>query len=177
LEPWFKEKALANQKAGGENKGSSILTEAQKVDVRAKIAEIAGVSVGNISKVKQLRRTAIPELLQALRNGEVSIHRAWKWSKESPEEQREALWRDQSESAIRRTIRNLFSRYRSKSSPTEPKAGDLVKLSSAVQSGKLGPVRVISVNIPGKAVFVTKELFRTLDAREELAFTCATNTR
>jgi hypothetical protein len=69
LEPWFKEKALANQHAGGENKGSSKLTEAERVDVTAKIAEAADVSVGNISKVKQLLRSAIPELLGALHLG------------------------------------------------------------------------------------------------------------
>src|SRR5664279_37234 len=97
LEPGLREKAISNQRAGGQNKGSSILTEAEKVDVRAKIAEAAHLSVGTISKVNQLLMTATPELLQALRNGEVRIDRAWKWSKKSPEEQREALWRFQSE--------------------------------------------------------------------------------
>jgi hypothetical protein len=38
LEPGFREKALSNQRAGGQNKGSSKLTEAERVDVRAKIA-------------------------------------------------------------------------------------------------------------------------------------------
>jgi hypothetical protein len=177
LESWFQEKARSNQRVGGETKGRSILTEADRVEVRAKIAEAADVSVGNISKVKQLQRTAIPEVLQALANGEVSIDRVWKWSKESPEEQREALWRFQSERGIRKTIRNLFPPNRSKNSRNEPEVCDLIKLSSAVQSGKLGPIRVVSINLPGKAVFVTEELFRTLEPQEELALTCATNNR
>ncbi len=53
----------------------------------------------------------------------------------------------------------------------------LIKLMSALQLGKVGSVRVISINIPGKAIFVTEELLRTLEAQEELALTCATNTR
>ena len=168
LEPALREKALSNQRVGGQNKGSSILTEAEKVDVRAKIAEAAHLSVGTISKVNQLL-TAIPELLQALRNGEVRIDRAWKWSKKSPEEQREALCRYQSERGIRKTIRNLLSPYRPKSPPTAPEVGDLIKLLSALQSGKLDSVRVISINIPGKAIFVTAELLGTSESQEALA--------
>ena len=177
LESGLREKALSNQRAGGQNKGSSILTEAEKIDVRAKIAEAAHLSVGTISKVNQLLMTAIPELLQALRNGEVRIDRAYKWSKKSPEEQREALWRYQSERGIHKTIRNLLSPYRSKSLPTAPEVGDVIKLLSALQSGKLSSVRVISINVPGKAIFVTEDVTRTLDSQEELALTCATNNR
>ena len=76
LEPWFKEKARSNQRAGGQNKGSSKLTEAGRLDVRSEIAAAAGVSVGNVTKVKQLTITAHSELLQALRSREISIHRA-----------------------------------------------------------------------------------------------------
>jgi len=63
LEPFFKAKGRAKQQAGGQKKGSSILTEAERLDVRKEIARIAGVSVGNVTKVKQLTITACPELL------------------------------------------------------------------------------------------------------------------
>lgn len=178
LEPEFKEKARTNQRFGGHNKGSSKLTEVERLDVRSEIAAAAGVGVANVTKVKQLLATARPELLQELRNGEIRIHRAWQWSKTSPEEQREALWRYQSERGIRRTIRNLVSRLGPKGLPTVPDASDLIRLLPALQSGRLGSVRVVSINVPGKAVFVTEELFRTLAAhQEELALTCSTNNR
>ncbi len=119
--------------------------------------------------------TAIPELLEALRKGEVRIDRAYKWCKRSPEEQREALWRYQSERGIRKTIRDLLSPYRSKGPQTAPEVSGLTRLLCALQAGKLGPARVVSVNVPGKAIFVTEELFRTLESQEELALTCATN--
>ena len=54
LEPWLTEQARSHQKAGGENKGSSKLTEADRLDVRSRIAAVAGASTGNVTKVKQL---------------------------------------------------------------------------------------------------------------------------
>jgi hypothetical protein len=82
LEPWFREKARSNQQAGGHTKGSSNLTKAQRLDVRREMAAAAGVSTGNVAKAKQLTMTGRPELLEAVRSGEISIHRAWLWSKD-----------------------------------------------------------------------------------------------
>src|SRR5204863_5125060 len=107
LEPWLKNKARLNQQIGGQDKGSSKLTEAETVDVRSEIASVAGVSVGNVSKVKQLMLTLQPDLRQALLRGDISIHRAWGWSKETPQKQREALWIYLSKGAIRKTARAL----------------------------------------------------------------------
>jgi hypothetical protein len=171
----FKEKARANQQAGGQNKGSSNLTKAGRLDVRNEIARIAGVSVGNVTKVKQLTTNAHSDIIKALREKELSIHRAWLWSKLSPEVQLEKLWLNQSTKGIAQTVRHLLSPYLPKSSPTALNVGDLVKLGSALQSGKLGSVRLVSINVPGKIVLVTEELFRTLEAQEELGLTCATN--
>jgi len=169
LEPFLKEKARANQQVGGQNKGSSNLTEAGRLDVRKEIARIIGVSVGNVTKVKQLIPTAAPDIINALRGKEISIHRAWVWSKLSPEGQREELWQYRAKRGIRKTIRDLVSQYRSKSSPTMPDMGDLLKLLSAVQSGKLGPIRVVSINVPGNFVFVSDELLRAVGTQKELA--------
>jgi len=63
LEPFLKSKGRAKQQAGGQNKGSSILTEAERFDVRKEIARIAGVSVGNVTKVKQLTTTAHSDIM------------------------------------------------------------------------------------------------------------------
>jgi len=176
LEPFLKAKGRAKQQVGGQNKGSSNLTEAERLDVRKEIARIAGVSVGNITKVKQLMTSAHSDIIKALREKELSIHRAWSWSKLSPEEQREKLWLNQSKRGIAKTIRHLLSPYLPKKSPLVTKLDDLIKLVSALQSGRLGPVRVVSINVLGKAVFVTEELFRTLESQEE-PLICTTNTR
>jgi len=79
LEPWLKEQARLNQRTGGQNRGSSKLSEADRLDVRARIAAAAGAAAGNVSKVKHLLSVAKPAILQALREGEVSIHRASLW--------------------------------------------------------------------------------------------------
>ncbi len=79
LEPFLQGKARVNQRIGGQHKGSSNLTEAQKVDSRSELAAAAGVSVGNITKVKQLIEFAHPVIKQALKTDEISIHLAWQW--------------------------------------------------------------------------------------------------
>jgi len=53
-----------------------------------------------------------------------------------------------------------------KSSPLVAKLGDLTKLVSALQSGQLGSVRVVSIKVPGNFVFVAEELLRNLEAQE-----------
>lgn len=87
LEYPSKARALANQSAGGLNKASSILTEAERVDVRSRIAARAGASVGNVSKVQQLTTTAVPELLGALCSDEISINLGWLLSKKDAADQ------------------------------------------------------------------------------------------
>ena len=139
LEADFREKARSNQQAGGQNKGSSKLTEAERLDVRSKIAVAAGVSVGNVTKVKQLTTTAHSDLLQALRGGEISIHRASLWCKDSPERQREELRSYYSERGIKKTIRTLVSRHRSKSSPRASDLGNPAKQLAALEP-KLGVI-------------------------------------
>jgi len=178
LEAGFKEKAQSNQQAGGQNKGSSKLTEAERVDVRKQIAAAAGVSVGNVSKVKQLQVTAHPELLQVLRSGEISIHRAWRWSKAAPEKQQEELRLYQSEMGTKKTIRLLVSRHRSKGLPTVSDLGNLAKQLSALEA-KLGPITVAVVKASGRTVFLTEELAQALrlGSQQELPLTCPPNSR
>jgi len=79
----FKGKALQHQHAGGKSKGSSKLTEAQKVEVRKELAAAAGVSVGTLSHALEVLKNGDQEIVRALCNGEIKIDRAWKWSKES----------------------------------------------------------------------------------------------
>jgi hypothetical protein len=173
LEPELREKARSNQQDGGKDKGSSKLTEAERLDVRSEVAAAAGVSVENVSKVKQLMVTAAPQILQALRNGEVSIHRAWTWCKEAPDAQQEKLWLYQSQRGVKKTIHRLVSRHRPKGSRTEPGLSDLVKGLSALEAGKPGPITVQRIRAPGMAVFLSDELYGVLGLREESTLTCA----
>jgi len=116
LEPWFREKARANQSAGGIEKASSKLTEDRRLDCRKQIAEAAGVSTGNVTKVKQILQSGVArEVIEALRSGEISIHRAWLLSKLSVREQEEALGNRRTKNRSTARIRMLLSKQVPKS--------------------------------------------------------------
>jgi hypothetical protein len=75
-EPYFQSKALANQIAGGKHKGLASLPKAQHIDVREKIADLAGVCSRTVSNVKTILKRAHPSLVEALHNGTITTNRA-----------------------------------------------------------------------------------------------------
>ena len=80
LAPSLQEAARTNQRIGGQSKGSSNLTEAQKIDARSKTAATAGVSSGNVAKAEKVSKSAAPSVRDALKSSEIRIHKAWQWS-------------------------------------------------------------------------------------------------
>jgi hypothetical protein len=168
LEPWLHQKARLNQKAGGLKKGSSTLAKAARVDVRSEIASAAGVSTGNVTKVKQLVQTASPDLLQALRLGEVSIHRGWQWSKEAPHKQRQRLFQRQGEIGVRKTIRQLVSQHRPKETPSVLAIGDLLRFLREVDEDDADLVHIVVVEAPGNFIFITQEMCQGITPQREL---------
>ena len=66
LEPNLQQRALDNMRAGGKYKGSTNLSEADRIDVREKIAKRAGTGTGNVGKVKAILRSAHPNIIAAL---------------------------------------------------------------------------------------------------------------
>jgi hypothetical protein len=127
LEPWFKERAKSNQRLGGQMKAASNLTQAERIDVRSEIAAAAGVSVGNVTKVKQLLARSSPELIDALRDGQIRIHKAWEWSKVSRDEQLDRLQQFRGERGITATINLLIARHRSQTNPEPSGLRNLLK--------------------------------------------------
>lgn len=76
LEPYLQRRALDNMRDGGRYKGSANLPNPQRIDVRRKIAEVAGVGARNVSNVKIILAAAHPRLLPALANGTLTINKA-----------------------------------------------------------------------------------------------------
>ena len=134
------------------------LTTTSHPDVRRDIARVAGVSTGNVTKVKQILKGAIPEVLESLQRGEVRIHLAWGWRLLSPAHQRAALWQHRHRRDIDHTVRRLVAQQ------TKPQrgpqaidmAGHILKCLTAYVSQGLP---VIVVDIPGRAVVITRELY------------------
>jgi hypothetical protein len=130
LEPFLHEAAQANQRIGGQHKGSSNLTEAQRVDVRSQLATAAGVSSGTITKVKQLTESAHPRIKQALNAEEVSIHKAWTWCRLSAQQQLEKFEEYLSRKGVNQTSARLIQKHVARQWPNQlflPSLGDLLK--------------------------------------------------
>ncbi len=169
LEPWLKARARSNQQVGGQLKGSSTLTKADKLDVRSEIASAASVSVGNVSKVKHLISVARSELLEALREGEVSIHRASVWLRD-PDKQLDQLTLSRSLSGITRKIASLLRRH-PLPSPRSDGQLELQRVEKALAS--LDPERRVSVlvsaiQIPGEVLLLSTGLLKALERQGEL---------
>ena len=170
LEPWFRKKALANQKAGGENKGSSKLTEGEGLDIRSEVARAAGVSTGNVTKVKQIMKTPNSKLQEALRAGQISIHKAWQWRQLSPERQIKELELYLSQKGTNRVIRQLIKRHVAKGSPiptNQPNLGDVLKCRPLHESGELASISVVVIDAPENIAFLTKGALRILGSLKE----------
>jgi len=163
LESIFQEKARSNQRTGGQHKGSSNLTKADKVDVRREIASVAGVSVGNVSKVKHLVSVAHIELQEALHSGEISIHRAWLWSQSAVAEQKEALREYRAERGIKKTIRQLVSQHRAKKAPAQARLDHVASQLAAMPPDQVNSVKVDVIRNAGKAIYLTEELAFSLN--------------
>jgi len=167
FESSYRERALLNQRIGGKEKALSNLTKADRVEVRREIAAIAQVSVGNVTKVKQLMVTAQAELLQALSSGEISIHWAWKCSSESPESQRSAVRRYRQEKGVNKAIRDLMSRHERRGRSPAPDLRSLARRLLLFEADNGHSVNVLVLGCPGKAVFVTEELLMDLPPYQE----------
>jgi hypothetical protein len=164
LEPMFRERAASNRSRGGREKGSSTLTEADHVDVRAEVAKAAGVAVGNVSKVKKLISASCPELLEALREGEVSIHRAAGWI-DSGQNPKDLLRLHRSGRGIRREIRLLVARHQSSTAPMGERL-DVERIAKAIadmEPDQRKRVAVGELADPGLALVVSSALLRALE--------------
>jgi hypothetical protein len=166
LEPHFQEKALMNQQAGGQGKGLSKLTRDQRVDTRREIARLAGVSSGNVRKVKNILANACTSLLQAVRIEEVSINLADKWCLETEEQQKEQLRLMRIERGINRKARNLIAAHLARVSPSRQDR-QVIKLSDLIGLlNDIGPVEVEIVDAPGRTILVTTGLIHSLTSRQ-----------
>ena len=108
LEPNLQQRALDNMRAGGKFKGSTNLAEADRIDVREKIAKRAGTGTGNVGKVNAILLRAHPNIIAALQNGLLSIHRAWLWTKLPRLQQRLEFARYEEEHTQRKILHELL---------------------------------------------------------------------
>jgi hypothetical protein len=136
--------------------------------VRKDIASVAGVSTGNVTKVKQLVDPVIPAIRERLLRGDVSIHQAWQWRTLSDKEQRDALWAHLNRRDLKATIRQLVRNHTKSPTPS-----DQVDIALTVVRGlaTFDPtdLTVAVVDVPGRAVVVTRACYEELRRRTDAA--------
>jgi hypothetical protein len=167
LEPWFKARAGGDQQLGGQKKGSSNLSEADRLDVRREIAAAAGVSTGNVSKVKQLASAAHPQLLEALRAGEVSIHKASVWLQKL-DKQLDALGIYQNRRSIKNTVNALLRAHYDVEPSEHLDAPHIAVALARLGSKQSDSILVAEIRVPGVVLLVSTALRQALTSQGEL---------
>ena len=161
LKPVLRERARGNQQTRSGGQLLSTLTEGRGIEVRQEIASLAQVSTGNVTKVAQTLSSACPELLAALHQGEVSIHRAHQWSKLTPRKQRDILVEWSNRKDIRQTAQRMVSRHKSKAvAPLT--AADLLRRLAVATDQDLGGIDLHIIKHPGKHLLASQELVDSL---------------
>ncbi len=161
LEPHYRANPPARTQARGARTGSSNLTKADRKDVRAEIARAAEVSAGNVTKVKQLVKTAIPAVRESLRQGELSIHRAWLWRELPAKQQRQAVWEHQNRKDVNHTIRRLIRDQ----TRIQPVGSAEDQLRDALGGLIPDETAVVVADLPGNAVVFTQQCCEQLLSR------------
>jgi hypothetical protein len=167
LEHGLKHRAHANQRHGGLRKGSSNLTEAERLDVRSEIAAAAGVSTGNVNKVKQILTDARPELILALRTSEVSIHRAWCWLKE-PDRQAEHLDLFRDRCGITKTVNALLRAHHNQGQQGPFDPGRLANALAGLDSKRREGLLIAEIKVPGEVLLLSPALCQALTQQGKL---------
>ena len=170
LEPFLKETARANQQWGGQNKGSSSLTEAQTVNVRSKIAADADVSAGTLEKVRGILNSADRKIWEATKAAEISIHKACQWSQLPAHQQVKELEKYRSCKGTNRTSRRLIQRHVARLAPTQLvpwSLGDVLKPFGPNKSPALDSIVVAQIDAPGKIAYFTRDAMLALRWTEE----------
>lgn len=166
LEPHFQRGANENMRDGGRYKGMANLPNLQHVDVRRRIAEIAGVGARNVSNVKIILNSAHPRLLTALDNGAVTINKAMALCKLPLANQFEAFTQMIEERVVDKVIRlTLAGKNQQERSPD---AASILAAFQLCESRHPGSVVVTRGRSGRTAISVSNELLNKIDQQREL---------
>jgi hypothetical protein len=126
--------------------------------VRSKISSETGVSAGNLTKVKHLRTEAHPRVEQALRDGVISIHKAWCLSHLPRLRQVRELEDHQTQKGVNKTSCQLIRKHVATLSLLSSPAATLAKLlspSTEKLTAALDSIAVAEIDFPGKIAYFT----------------------
>jgi hypothetical protein len=93
---------------------------------------------GNVSKVKAILRSAHPNIITALQNGVLSIHRAWLWSKLPKLQQRVEFARYEEE----RTQRKILHEFLPKPASVSLDLAQLIEALQRLEARQPGSIAI-----------------------------------
>jgi hypothetical protein len=163
LEPNLQQRARDNMSAGGKYKGSTNLSEADRIDARPRIAQRAGTGVGNVSKVNAILRSAHPNIITALQNGLLSIHRAWLWSKLPKLQQRVEFARYEEE----RTQRKILHEFLPKPASVSLDPAQVIEALQRVEAQQPGSIDIRASRRRRRTVVILGQDFSRLPANQK----------
>jgi hypothetical protein len=156
--------ALDNMRAGGKNKGSANLPEAERIDVRQEIAKLAGTGTGNVSKVKAILRSAHPNIIAASQNGLLSIHRAWLWSTLPKSQQKLEFARHEEE----RTKRKILHEFLPKPAKVSLDPAEVIESLQRLEALQPGSIDIRTSRRLRTTVILGQDFSELPDAQKEL---------
>jgi hypothetical protein len=165
LEPTLQQSALDNMRAGGKYKGSTNLSEADRIDVREEIARRSGTGTGNVGKVKAILLRAHPNIIAALQNGLLSIHRAWLWTKLPKLQQRLEFARYEEE----RTQRKILHEFLPKAASVSLDPAHVIESLQRLEARQPGSIAIrTSRRLQRTVVILGQDFSRQPGAQKEL---------
>ena len=132
-----------------------------------------------MTKVKQLKKTVgAAAIEEAVRDGEISIHRAWLWSYDTPERQLENLRLRRLEKSIKPKAKTLVAQQRSQLQECSrdprffrlPEFVQLVNLLSAnsVETSSTSKATLIAaIDVPGAGIFISRDLVEGVKEKQK----------
>jgi hypothetical protein len=166
LEPRLRERGRLNQQIGGQKKQASDLTEAQKVDARSEMASIAYTSTGSLTKARLVAISGDLVIQDATKSGEISVHRAWQWSRLPHNRQREQLEEFRSCKGVGVVSRRLIQKHVARMAPTQliPRTlGDALKALTPDRFAVLDAIVVSEIDASGRVAYFTKDAIQCLE--------------
>ncbi len=135
------------------------------------------VSAGQVTKVKQLIKTAEAAIEQAVRDGEISIHKAWLWSYDTPSRQLEKLRLWRIDKGIKAKAKSLVVQHQAQlqGHSRDPRfftVEELVNVVNSLSSSFVGTSHALSapliaiLDVPGPGIFITRDLIDGIKEQE-----------
>jgi hypothetical protein len=166
LKPSLQQSALNNMRFGGKYKGLANLPEAHHIDVRQKVADMAGVCPRNVGNVETILEIAHPTLIEALGSGTLKINRAMQFCKAPHDEQLVEFMRYSEDRATRKVIRRSLMQPEKDDISIDP--ATVLEVLHSREELRSGSVLVRIVRHKRTVILVGQDLLAEINSQKEM---------